>query len=69
MSCCGRGAASDARPTLAMFRYEGDAPITVIGPATGRQYRFEMRGAEVAVDILDRKAVRHVPRLRELRVV
>lgn len=85
MSCCGGGRRSTgpvvgsstpsrtpaptARPTLAVFRYEGNVPITVVGPVTGAKYRFESLGAELAVDMRDRYAVRKVPRLRELRLV
>ena len=59
---------SRARASLAVFRYEGDKPLTVIGRVTGAKYRFAP-GAEVAVDIQDRSSVRQVPRLRELRLV
>jgi hypothetical protein len=85
MSCCGRGstvgsvslprsggsvsAQSNARATLAVFRYEGGASLTVIGGVTGKRYRFSGPGAEVAVDIQDRSSVRQVPRLREMRIV
>ena len=84
MSCCGGrsrgsmsfprtgGAAavqSTARPTLAVFRYEGDKTLTATGGATGTKYHFSGPGAEVAVDIRDRASVRQVPRLREMRVV
>lgn len=84
MSCCGGGrsrgplvprpsavpiAASTGRATRAVFRYEGDRPIVVIGRVTGVKYQFAGRGAEVAVDIRDRSSVVQVPRLRELRVI
>ena len=84
MSCCGgrsrgsmslpriggaAGVHSTARPTLAVFRYEGDKTLTVTGGATGTKYQFSGPGAEVAVDIRDRASVRQVPRLREMRVV
>ena len=82
MSCCGGGrsrgsmvlpragiaAPRQTRPTLAVFRYEGTQPITVIGRVTGARYRFAGPGAEVAVDLRDRDSVRQVPRLRELRL-
>ena len=58
-----------ARPTLAVFRYEGAKTLVVTGGATGTRYTFVGPGAEVAVDIRDRPSVRQVPRLRELRVV
>lgn len=58
---------SAPRPAQAVFRYEGDRPIVVIGRVTGTKYRFEARGAEVAVDLRDRASVLQVPRLREMR--
>jgi hypothetical protein len=85
MSCCGGGrsrrpimlprvnggaaATPSIRPTLAVFRYDGDKPLIVIGRVTQAKYRFAGRGSEVAVDIRDRTSVRQVPRLRELRLV
>ena len=84
MSCCGGGRsrnpitlprtgavapASNVRPTLAVFRYEGDQTLTVVGRVTGTKYRFAGPGSEVAVDIRDRTSVRQVPRLREMRLV
>jgi nitroimidazol reductase NimA-like FMN-containing flavoprotein (pyridoxamine 5'-phosphate oxidase superfamily) len=64
-----RIAASTARATRAVFRYEGDRPIVVIGRVTGAKYAFARRGAEVAVDIRDRSSVVQVPRLREIRLL
>lgn len=61
--------ATNVRPTLSVFRYEGTQPIVVIGGVTRTKYRFATMGAEVAVDIRDRTSVRKVPRLREVRVV
>jgi hypothetical protein len=58
---------SHVRPTLVMFRHEGESPMVVIGRVTGTRYRFAGRGSEVAVDIRDRPSVRQVPRLREMR--
>jgi hypothetical protein len=56
-------------PSVAVFRYEGNGSLTVIGPATGRKYWFERNGAELAVDLHDRAAVANVPKLRQVRVV
>jgi hypothetical protein len=56
-------------PSVAVFRYEGDGSLTVIGPATGRKYWFERSGAELAVDLRDRAAIANVPKLRQLRIV
>jgi hypothetical protein len=55
-------------PSVAIFRYEGEGSLTVIGPATGRKYWFERNGAEVAVDLRDRAAVTQVPKVRLVRV-
>ena len=75
MSCCGGGASRGAagirpniRATRAVFRYEGDRPVIVIGRATGARYHFAGRGTEVAIDIRDRASVRQLPRLREMRL-
>jgi hypothetical protein len=54
--------------TLAIFRYEGEGTLTVIGPATGRKYWFERNGAELAVDLRDRNAVAKVPKVRQVRM-
>ena len=54
--------------TVAVFRYEGEGSLTVIGPATGRKYWFERNGAELAVDLRDRPAVAKVPKVRQVRV-
>jgi hypothetical protein len=56
-------------PSLAVFRYEGEGSLTIIGPATGRKYWFERYGAELAVDLRDRAAVAKVPKVRQIRVV
>jgi len=84
MSCCGGGRASgsasvprtgvaaqpsNVRPTLAVFRYEGETSLVVVGRITGTTYRFVGRGSEVAVDIRDRLSLRDVPRVREVRVI
>lgn len=69
----GGGAASVApvavRPKLAVFRYEAEKPLIVVGRVTQAKYRFAGRGSEVAVDIRDRASVRQVPGLREMRLV
>jgi hypothetical protein len=58
-----------APPSAAIFRYEGQESLTVIGPVTGRKYWFERNGAELAVDLRDRIAVTRVPNVRQVRVV
>lgn len=48
------------------FEYFGGTAMTVVGPATGRQYRFGWSGARVAVDLKDSRALRAVPNLRKV---
>ena len=76
MSCCGGGPSrgvTGVRPnvhaTRAVFRYEGDRPVIVIGRITGTRYHFNGRGAEVAIDIRDRASVAQLSRLREMRLL
>lgn len=77
MSCCGRrrlarstpparAEAPTPRPAApeVAFRYAGTTAITVVGPATGRVYRFGGPGAVVAVDARDALGVAAVPVLR-----
>jgi hypothetical protein len=54
--------------SVAVFRYDGQGSLTVIGPQTGRKYWFERAGAEIAVDLRDRAAVAAVPKLRQVRI-
>lgn len=49
-----------------LFEYVGTTALTVIGPASGRRYRFERPGARVIVDPRDRAALEAVPQLRAL---
>jgi hypothetical protein len=56
------------QPSVAVFRYDGEGSLTVIGPQTGRKYWFERGGAELAVDLRDRAAVAAVPKLRQIRI-
>lgn len=51
------------------FEYVGGAAMTVMGPATGRRYRFGWPGAQVAVDLKDARSIAAgVPNLREVMV-
>jgi hypothetical protein len=38
----------------------------VIGPATGRRYRFDRPGARLEVDLKDRRSLAGVPHLRQV---
>ncbi len=46
------------------FEYTGTTALTVIGPYTGRRYRFNRPGARLTVDGRDAFALVHVPVLR-----
>jgi hypothetical protein len=74
--CCGSGRAA-ARlprptrlkegPTLPVrFSYAGSTALTVLGPATGRRYRFDQPGAVLPVDARDAAALASVPGLRQV---
>jgi len=66
-----RPAAEGASPTPpsagAEFEYLGGAAMTVLGPVSGRRYRFVGHGARLAVDPRDRLSLAAVPGLREVR--
>lgn len=81
MSCCGNGRrqwgpAATIRPTPAespiarrlsvAFEYTGQATLNVVGPVSGRRYRFEGPGDRIVVDPRDRPGLARVPRLREV---
>ncbi len=51
----------------AFFEYIGKTGLTVIGPITGKRYRFEWPGSIVEVDLRDRPSLAKVPHLREVR--
>ncbi len=46
-----------------VFRYNGATALTVVGPISGRRYRFEGPGARVEVDPRDRRSLMAVPNL------
>lgn len=50
-----------------LFEYIGPTSFTVIGPASGRCYRFERRGARQIADPRDRAALEALPQLRPLQ--
>jgi hypothetical protein len=50
-----------------VFEYIGRTGMTVVGPATGRSYRFDRPGARAVIDARDRAAVAAVPHLRQVR--
>jgi esterase/lipase superfamily enzyme len=48
------------------FEYVGRTGLTVLGPVTGRYYRFEATGMVAAVDKRDAPSLSAVPHLRGL---
>ena len=50
----------------AYFQYLGERALTVIGPVSGNQYRFDYQGAVVPVDARDRRAVGAVNLLKRV---
>jgi len=56
-------------PSAVFFEYVGETGLTVLGPITGRHYRFSAPGARVAVDSRDAPSVMAVPHLRPVRSV
>jgi len=49
------------------FEYVGGTSLTVIGPKSGKRYRFDNPGAKVEVDKRDRPWLAAMARLRETR--
>jgi hypothetical protein len=52
--------------SLAYFQYLGKTGLTVMGPRTGKRYRFHRPGTVVAVDPRDRHALAAVSILRQV---
>ncbi len=50
-----------------LFQYVGRTGMTVVGPITGRRYRFERGGAPVEVDARDSPGLFAVPNLERVR--
>ena len=57
---------SETYQSSAFFEYSGLTALTVLGPVTGRRYRFERPGAVLEVDLRDRPSLLQVPRLRQV---
>lgn len=49
------------------FKYLGQTGMTVIGPKSGKRYRFDAPGSVVEVDLRDRPSLAGLPKLREVR--
>jgi hypothetical protein len=78
MACCGIARSSTGRTRSALeasahapprirFAYVGRTALSVIGGATGRQYRFDGPGAELEVDARDAPGLATIPVLEERR--
>lgn len=50
------------------FQYVGSTALTVVGPATGRCYRFDRPGATLTVDLRDRATLAGIRSLRMQQV-
>lgn len=48
------------------FEYVGTTGLTVVGPATGKRYRFDQTGSRLFIDPQDAPAIRAVPHLRRV---
>ena len=76
MSCCGQARSSAGigvingdplpGPDLAVFEYVGRTALSVVGRATGVQYRFAQPGARVTVDRRDRNSLDALPMLKQV---
>jgi hypothetical protein len=55
------------RYSFTYFQYLGRTGLTVVGPISGKRYRFDGYGAIVAVDPGDRRSLAAVPNLRQVR--
>ena len=78
--CCGRTgmemasarAVSEAQPVFAdgasapKFEYVGKTAMTVVGPMTGKRYRFSRPGEQLEVDVRDRSWIAFVPNLKRV---
>lgn len=49
------------------FEYVGRTSLTVIGPKSGKRYRFDNPGAKIEVDLRDRPWLAAMARLRETK--
>ncbi len=80
MPCCGQGVivssmsglsgnlerGNGAARTTVKFQYTGRTGLTVVGPVTGMQYRFDGPGATLPVDSRDQRSVAAVPKLKRV---
>lgn len=62
----GRPFPPSAMPVKVIFEYNGRVPLIVIGPVSGKRYRFEGTGARVEVNPRDRRSLAATPRLQQV---
>ena len=55
-----------ARRPSTTFEYIGRTRLTVAGPVTGREYRFDRMGARVEVDPRDTPSIAAIPLLKQV---
>ena len=63
----GAAIAVEKRQTLpagVRFEYIGKTALTVVGPVTGKRYRFRWPGECLEIDVRDRSWIAFVPHLR-----
>lgn len=60
-------ASPNARHTTVYFEYLGKTGLTVLGPVSGKRYRFDRPGAAVEIDLRDRASLAAIPALRQVR--
>jgi hypothetical protein len=63
----GSPSSAPAAPASVVFEYTGTTGLTVVSPVTGKRYRFDAPGAQLAVDPRDRNMLLYVPNLRPTR--
>jgi hypothetical protein len=74
MSCCGKtrelarnvsiNQPRPSQPQRTVFQYHGLTAMIMIGPVSGKVYRFNGPGASLEVDPRDRMSLAAVPNLR-----
>jgi len=55
-----------ARQTSVFFEYVGHTGLTVVGPVSGRRYRFDAPGSRQPVDPADKPSLAAVQLLRQV---
>ncbi len=55
--------------TTVNFEYVGKTGLMVVGPISGKRYRFNYTGAIVAVDARDAPSLIAVPNLRSIKYI